>query len=81
MSVFQSPFNPAFNAPGGEGDGVSSRGGAELGDGTRKETPNSISGLPTQPDTYTIGPGDPGKDATIPLPDLTTSRTIKTAKD
>jgi hypothetical protein len=79
MSIFQTPFTPGFEAPSGEGSGVSSRGGAELGEGTQKESSN-LSGLPSQPDTYTIGPGDPGKGATIPLPDLTTSRTIHTGK-
>ena len=81
MSLFQSPFTPAFGTPSAEGADVSSRGGAELGEGTQKESPNSMSGLPTQPDTYSLGGGDPGKGGTVPLPDLTTSRTIKTAKD
>lgn len=79
--MFQSPFSPAFGTPSAEGADVSSRGGAELGEGTQKESPNSMSGLPTQPDTYTIGPGDPGKGASVPPADLTTSRTIQTRKD
>jgi hypothetical protein len=78
MGFYQSPFTPAFDTPSTEGSGVTSRGGMDLPDG-RKETPNQ-SEIPLQPDTYTVGPGDPGKDGSVPLPSLD-NRTIPTRKD
>lgn len=80
MGFYQSPFTPAFDTPSTEGSGVTSRGGADLGEGSQKETPNS-SEIPLQPDTYSVGPGDPGKGGTVSPADLTTSRTIQTRKD
>lgn len=79
---FQTPFDGAMPTPDLGGSGVTQRGGAELGEGTRKETENSVSGLPTLPDRYTPGEGDPGTWGTVPLPSLTegAGRTIKTGK-
>jgi hypothetical protein len=78
--MFQTPFTPGFSTPSTEGSGVTSRGGADLGEGSQKETAN-LSDIPLQPDTYTVGPGDPGKGGTVPLADIGTSRTIKTSRD
>lgn len=77
---FQSPFTPAFDTPSGEGSGVSQRGGYDLGEGGRKESANSESGLPTQPDIYTLE-GAPGAGDQVPLGNIGTDRTIETRKD
>jgi hypothetical protein len=76
--MYQTPFTPAFSTPGTEGSGVASRGGADLGEGSAKETPNQ-SGIPNQPDLYSVD-GGPGAGTTVGLPDLT-NRTIPTRKD
>ena len=78
---YQSPFKPAFDTPSTEGSGVTRRGGADLGEGSQKETANSVSGIPTQPDIYSAGPGDPGEGTSVMPADIGTNRTIKTAKD
>ena len=68
--------NPICPTPGLDGTGVESRGGADLEHG-RKETDNSISGLPTQP-TIIGAPGGPSKGETFEPPDLTNWPTIVT---
>lgn len=76
MAIYQSPFTPAFDTPGTEGSDVAHRGGIDLGEGSRSETPNA-SDIPLQPDFVSV-PSGPGEGAIVPLPDLSHGRTIAT---
>lgn len=66
--TIQTPFDEAV-APTSSGapDGGGTSGGFELGEGTEKESPNSMSGLPAQRTTFDIGgEGAPGSQADVP---------------
>ena len=75
---FQTPSDLPATIPDLGGNNVAQRGGYDIEDG-QKETPNQ-SGIPLLPDTFVV-PDAPAKNATVSMPDLTTSRTIKTNKD
>lgn len=55
----RTPFDDAqCPTPGGEpSGGAAMQGGFDLGPGSQKETPNSVSGLPTAVTTFDVGPG------------------------
>ena len=73
----QTPFDDAV-AP--TQDGASSTpgtsGGFDLGEGTLKETPNGVSGLPLQVTTVGLGDGDPGANRQVEMPPVASPGTI-----
>jgi hypothetical protein len=79
MGFYQSPFDVPFTVPGEGGDDVTRRGGADLGEGSQKETPNA-SGIPTQPDRWSIQ-GAPGENESVMPGNIGIDRTIETRKD
>jgi hypothetical protein len=72
----QTPFDDAVApTPSGEPSGGGVTGGFELGVGTEKETPNSVSGLPAQLTTVNVGEGSaPGSQ--VPMPSVDTPGTF-----
>ena len=68
----QSPATPGFPTPGTGGENGGPKGGYDLGEGSRSESPN-LSELPMQPtaNLTPLGSGDPGKDGSVAWPSLT----------
>ena len=64
----QTPFEEAVAPiPSGAPDGSGTVGGFDLGEGTQKETPNTMSGLPLHPTTVDLGEGSaPGSQVAWP---------------
>ncbi len=76
----QTPFDEAV-APVQDGSpsGGGVVGGFDLGVGSEKETPNSLSGLPARVDTFDLGDGSaPGTQ--VPWPDVDSPGTIHAPK-
>lgn len=73
----QTPFDNAV-APVSSGamSGAGTSGGFDLGEGTQKETPNTVSGLPVQVTTVGLGEGDPGPSGQIPMPPVASPGTL-----
>jgi hypothetical protein len=77
----QTPFTEAI-APtaSGAGDGGGTSGGFDLGEGSKSETPNSMSGLPAQKTTFSPGDGDPGINAQVPVGEISSPGTFHPGK-
>lgn len=74
----QTPYDDAVcPTPSGSGDSGGTRGGFDLGEGTKKETENSVSGLPLQQTTVSPTGGDPGANGQVPMPPVASPGTIK----
>ena len=74
----QTPYSDAAcPTPGGTSDGGGTRGGFDLGEGTAKETANSMSGLPAQQTTVAVQGGDPGASGSVPMPPVASPGTFK----
>lgn len=68
MDGIKTPYDPPFPAPGLDGNLGGTAGGADLKDG-RKESENSVSGLPVQ--NTTVGLADaPGVGSTVDWPEI-----------
>ncbi len=77
---FQTPFDDAVvPTPSGSRDGGGTSGGFELGEGTEKESANSMSGLPAMNTTVDLG-GDDAPGAQAPMPDVASPGTIHADK-
>jgi hypothetical protein len=74
----QTPFDePVAPTSSGARDGGGTSGGFDLGADTPKETPNSVSGLPTQVTTFDLGTGDPGANGQVDMPPVASPGTIQ----
>ena len=77
----QTPFDEAVApTPSGVGDGGGTSGGFDMGEGSKSETENSMSGLPTQKTTFSPGDGDPGIGAQVPVGDISSPGTFHPGK-
>lgn len=78
MKGLQTPsdLDKIAPVPTGAPSGSVATGGVDLGPDGKKETPNSVSGLPAQATTYLPGPGAPAPGAQVPMPD--TSKFVAT---
>lgn len=75
----QTPYRDAvMPTPSGSSSGNGTSGGFDFPDG-RKESPNSISGLPALQTTVNPGEGAPGVDTQIPMPPVESPGTIPTS--
>jgi hypothetical protein len=74
----QTPYTDAIaSVPSGAADDGGVKGGYDFPDG-RKESPNSVSGLPPLPTTVNPGPDAPGINDVIGMPAVDSPRTIPT---
>ena len=74
-----SPFDDAVcPTPGGEPSGGGVTGGFDMGPGSDKETPNSVSGLPAQVTTFNVGPGSEASQ--VPEPPVASPGTFHPGK-
>jgi hypothetical protein len=62
--------------PGGDATGGGTSGGVDLGPGTPKESPNSVSGLPAAQTTVALD-GGPGANGQVPMPPVASPGTLK----
>lgn len=79
MGFFQSPFDKAVapvpsGDPSGSGD---TRGGFDLPGGAEKETPNSVSGLPTQVTTFRLEGQTTPTDGQVEMPPVASPGTFQ----
>ena len=65
-SLFENPVCPTPDPSGGTAE---VRGGYDFPDGGRKETPNTVSGLPAQPTIIGV-PDGPTRGTSLPPPDM-----------
>lgn len=71
----QTPFEEAVaSSPSGAPSGGGVTGGFEMGEGSQKETPNSLSGLPTQVTTFDVGEGS-ARGTQVPMPPVSSPGT------
>jgi hypothetical protein len=67
--VLQTPYSEAaVPTPGGSMEGGGTTGGFDLGPGSAKESPNSVSGLPAQVTTVAVEGGPSGPGTQVPMP-------------
>ena len=73
-----TPYDEAVcPTPGGEPAGGGSSGGFDIGPGSAKAAPNSVSGLPNAVDTFDITGGVPSQ---VEMPPIASPGTFKPGK-
>lgn len=77
-SALQTPYdNAVVPTPGGSASGGGTSGGFNMGEGSAKETPNTVSGLPPLQTTVSVQGGDPGVGGSVPMPPVASPGTFK----
>lgn len=75
----QTPYSDAVvPTPGGGSSGGGTSGGFDMGEGSAKETANTMSGLPATQTTVSVEGGDPGPSGQVPMPPVASPGTFPT---
>ena len=77
-SGLQTPYTDAVvPTPGGGSSSGGTSGGFDLGEGSAKETANTMSGLPATQTTVAVEGGPSGPGSQVPMPPVNSPGTFK----